>query len=145
MPTKTPSKSSIAWTYYLHSLWLIAIIFLGIIIYGYIGVKMEGDRNPASGLAIIGVFVYFMILAAFCAFVLLNTYIRKKIGHSEKASWRFLIISWICIGITMAISTAIIIQGIAAQNYYEKNVLPKTQICYKNYLDGRQASPHCEY
>lgn len=144
MSTKISSKSSIAWKYYLRFLWFIAIVFLGVIIYGLVNVQMEADRNPASGLAIVGVFEYVVILAVYCGFIFLNRYIRKKIGHSEKASWCFLIISWIAIGLVVVISIITAIQGAAAQDYYEKNVLPKEQACYEDYLNGKQTTPHCE-
>ena len=143
MSTETSPKSSIAWKYYLRFLWLIAIVFLGVIIYGLIDVQMEANRNPASGLAIVGVFIYVVVLAVYCGFIFLNRHIRKKIGHNEKASWRFLVISWLVIGLVVAISVFTIVQGAVAQDYYEKNVLPKEQACYEDYLNGKQASPHC--
>ncbi len=144
MSTELASKSSIAWRYYLRLLWLAAIVFLGVIIYGLIKVQIEANRNPASGLAMVGVFAYVLILVVYCGFILLNRYIRKKIGHNEKASWRFLVISWVCIGLIVAFSVFTVIQGVLAQDYYEKNVLPKEQACYENYLKGNQTSPHCE-
>ena len=144
MSTEISSKSSIAWKYYLRFLWLIAFVFLGVIIYCLIDVQMEANRNPASGLAIVGVFAYVVILVIYCGFIFLNRYIRKKIGHNEKASWRFLVISWLSIGLIVAISIFTVIQGSAAQDYYEKNVLPKEQACYEDYLNGKQASPPCE-
>lgn len=143
MSTLKPSKSSIAWKWYLVSLWTIATIFLGAIIYGLVVTQIQANQNPASGLAVAGVFAYVVYLVIYCGFIFLNTYVRKKIGQNEKASWRFLVISWVFISVLVSMVIFTMIQRAAAQDYYEKNVLPKEQACYEDYLNGKQTTPHC--
>lgn len=143
MVTEKLKKSILAWKFYLGLLWSVAVIFLGLIIYGIIAIQTRADKNPASGLAIVGVFFYILILIVYIGFVLLNSYIKKRIQHNEKVSWRFLIISWVVIVIAVVISLFTIIQGAMAQDYYEKNILPRDRACYEDYLNGKRTSPHC--
>jgi hypothetical protein len=142
MIAKSYSRFFTNWNHYLTFLWLIAIAFAVFIIIGYAKLSRVTDENPASGLAFVGVVTYLAILLLFIGFIVINYFVRKKIAANVKVSNRFLVTSWTIMAILTTGVMGAITMNQVEQLHYEKNVAPKLNQCYQEYLDGDRPTPY---
>jgi hypothetical protein len=78
----------------------------------------------------------------FIGFIAINYFVRKKIASNIKISNRFLITSWVVIAISAIGLLGVISSNQMNQSYYEKNVAPKREQCYQEYLAGNRTTPY---
>lgn len=127
-----------SWKYYIRFLWLLEIMLICITIYGIVMV----ERSPASGLAMAGIVPYFLGIILLACFIALNYYLRRKMLANPKSSNRYLLVSWILIGIAAILVSATMIISHNIQTNYEHNIQPKLDACYQDYLDGKRSTPY---
>jgi hypothetical protein len=131
-----------SWKNYLRFLWFVAFLGLAVIIYGAVIVSIEAQENPASGLAIVGVYYFTVILFLYICFIGLNYLVRKKLAHRPRASKSFLVASWSTLLAIVVVGSVLLVIQAMASHHYETNIRPKLEKCYEQYLDGERSSPY---